>query len=91
MKRIFDIGASLVGLAILSPLLIILAITVALTSKGGACYRQIRVGRNAVKFQLWKFRTMYVDPKKQIQLTIGDTDPRITGIGIILRKYKFLV
>jgi len=88
MKRVFDIGASLFGLIVLSPLLIILAIIVALTSKGGAFYRQIRVGKNAINFKLWKLRTMYNDPKKQIQLTIGDRDPRVTGVGSFLRKYK---
>ena len=88
MKRIFDIGASLFGLIILSPLLIILAIIVALTSKGGAFYHQVRVGKNAINFKLWKLRTMYSDPKKQIQLTIGERDPRVTGIGFFLRKFK---
>ena len=88
MKRIFDIGASLFGIMILSPLLIILAGAVSLSSKGGAFYRQVRVGKDAVPFKLWKLRTMYIGPKHQIQLTIGDRDPRITSMGAFLRRYK---
>ena len=88
MKRIFDIGASFFGLLLLSPLLFILALAIALTSRGGAFYRQVRVGKNAIEFDLWKFRTMRVGSDKEIQLTIGERDPRITNIGVFLRKFK---
>jgi lipopolysaccharide/colanic/teichoic acid biosynthesis glycosyltransferase len=88
MKRIFDIVASFIGLLILSPLFLFLAVWVSLESKGGVFYRQIRVGKNGVDFKLWKFRSMVPDADKKGLLTVGGRDPRITRAGYFLRKYK---
>lgn len=57
-------------------------------SKGNVFYKQIRVGRNRVDFELIKFRTMYTDSDKAGLLTVGDHDKRITRVGCWLRKYK---
>jgi lipopolysaccharide/colanic/teichoic acid biosynthesis glycosyltransferase len=88
LKRCFDIFFSLLGIIILSPLLIVIALTVALTSRGGAFYRQERVGKNGKIFRLLKFRTMRPLADREGQITIGGRDSRITGTGYFLRRYK---
>ena len=60
MKRFFDVVASGIGLILLSPLFVILAIWIKCDSTGPVFYRQIRVGRNNRDFQLLKFRSMRV-------------------------------
>ncbi|RZJ90428.1 MAG: sugar transferase [Chryseobacterium sp.] len=87
-KRIFDVILALFGLIILSPLFLVIFILVMLDSKGGALYRQVRVGKNMEDFQLHKFRTMYVHASDQNLITIGSHDARITRVGCWLRKYK---
>jgi len=88
IKRLFDILSSLVGLVILCPILFIISLVVVSTSRGGVFYTQIRVGKNSKEFKLLKFRTMKPDSDKSGQLTIGDNDSRITGVGTLLRKFK---
>lgn len=51
-------------------------------------YLQTRVGKNGTDFKLFKFRTMHLDADKNGLLTVGGRDPRVTGIGYYLRKYK---
>lgn len=51
-------------------------------------YLQTRVGRSGKDFQLFKFRTMHLNADKKGLLTVGGKDPRVTGIGYYLRKYK---
>jgi lipopolysaccharide/colanic/teichoic acid biosynthesis glycosyltransferase len=86
-KRLFDIVAAGIGLALLSPLLLALALWVRLDSPGPVLYRQQRVGRNGVLFDILKFRTMKQRPDAGPQLTVG-RDPRITRAGRFLRHYK---
>lgn len=88
MKRAFDIVASLLALAILLPLLLVIALTVAVTSPGGAFFRQVRVGRGGRAFRLLKFRSMRPQSEAHGQITVGGRDPRITGIGYALRRTK---
>lgn len=88
IKRLFDIFSSLLGLIILSPFLLIISLLVLFSSPGGIFYRQTRVGKNDKSFRLWKFRTMKPDSDKKGLLTVGGRDPRVTGIGYFLRKYK---
>ena len=88
MKRLFDIGLALIGIILLSPVFIVIAILIMLDSKGGVFYVQDRVGRNRVNFKLYKFRTMYVNADKKGLLTIGNNDQRITRCGHWLRQKK---
>jgi lipopolysaccharide/colanic/teichoic acid biosynthesis glycosyltransferase len=88
MKRIFDIGFSLVMLLLLAPLFLLLAFWISIDSRGGVFFGQQRVGRNEVPFTLWKFRTMRPHAEKSGQLTVGSTDSRITRAGYFLRKFK---
>ncbi len=88
VKRALDIGVSLVGLALTSPVLAAAAIWVKLDSRGPVVFRQQRIGRNFRPFNILKFRTMVVDaPQLGRQITAG-ADPRITPVGGFLRKWK---
>lgn len=88
MKRLFDIVVSLIALVVLFPLLLAIALLVALTSRGGAFFGQVRVGRGGKEFRLLKFRTMRPDSERTGQLTVGGRDPRITSLGYVLRRSK---
>lgn len=89
MKRIFDIVASGLGLIVLSPLFLVLAIWIKCDSKGPVFYRQVRVGRRNKDFRIFKFRSMRVGADKGSLVTIGGHDPRVTKSGYFIRKFKF--
>ena len=86
IKRLFDIVASALGLLLLSPLLIAVAVWIKLDSRGPVMFRQERVGRFGQPFMIHKFRTMRVD-NTGLQITVG-ADMRITGAGRFLRASK---
>ena len=88
MKRLFDIVASGLGLLILSPLFLIVAVWIKLDSPGPVFFRQVRVGRFNKDFRIFKFRTMRVGSDKGSQITIGGRDPRVTRAGYWLRRFK---
>ena len=88
MKRLFDIFASGVGLIILSPLFLILAIWIKMDSEGPVFYRQARVGLHDKEFKIFKFRSMRVGSDKGSLITIGGHDSRITRSGYYIRKFK---
>ena len=88
MKRLFDITASGLGLLVLSPLFLILAVWIKLDSPGPVFYRQVRVGRGNKDFRLFKFRSMRVGSDKKGLITVGGHDPRVTRSGYWIRKYK---
>jgi lipopolysaccharide/colanic/teichoic acid biosynthesis glycosyltransferase len=89
MIRFFDILFSFLGIIILAPFFIIIALLILFSSCGGVFYTQKRVGKNNSDFILLKFRTMRKNADKTGLLTIGEKDVRITKPGILLRKYKF--
>jgi lipopolysaccharide/colanic/teichoic acid biosynthesis glycosyltransferase len=88
MKRIFDITVSILVLLAFSPIGALIAISIALSSRGGVFYRQLRIGKNGNAFELLKFRTMRKDAEALGQLTVGMRDPRITKVGYFLRRTK---
>lgn len=88
MKRLFDICFSAVFILCLLPFGILLSLAIALDSRGGVFFKQIRVGKNGVHFGLFKFRTMRPDSESKGQITVGARDNRITRVGYFLRKYK---
>ena len=88
MIRFFDFILSLVGLVVLAPIFIVLAIWIQIDSKGPVFYKQVRVGQNGIDFGLFKFRSMVVDADKNGLITVGGRDPRITRSGYVIRKYK---
>ncbi|GAB6192079.1 sugar transferase [Desulfocastanea catecholica] len=88
LKCFFDLICSGLGLVLLTPLFLIIAVLIKLESNGPIFFRQKRVGLKGRLFRIHKFRTMFVDTeRKGLQLTIGP-DLRITRVGAILRKYK---
>jgi len=85
-KRVLDVTISGFFLLLLSPLLILIAILIKLTSPGPVLYKQIRVGRNGKLFNMYKFRSMHKDSEEYGPEWAGESDSRITGIGRIIRK-----
>lgn len=87
-KRALDLLFAIGGLLLLAPLMALLALVVKLDSPGPVFFRQQRVGRFGVPFEIHKFRTMAVDAAQRgPQITVGE-DPRITRAGAWLRRSK---
>jgi lipopolysaccharide/colanic/teichoic acid biosynthesis glycosyltransferase len=88
MKRLFDILFSFIGLLLLQPLFVVIAILIKVDSRGPIFFKQGRIGKNFRRFIIYKFRTMVVDAEeKGLRITSGG-DHRITRVGRILRKFK---
>jgi exopolysaccharide biosynthesis polyprenyl glycosylphosphotransferase len=99
LKRLFDYLVASGLIAVLSPLLIALAVAIRLTSRGPALFRQTRVGTNGRLFTVYKFRSMVVDAEARRAALVDQndghgvlfkmrTDPRVTRIGVLLRRYS---
>lgn len=88
MIRFFDILFSFLGLVLLSPLFLIVALWIIIDNPGPVFYRQQRVGKDGKDFGLLKFRSMRVGADKMSLITIGERDPRVTRAGYYIRKYK---
>jgi lipopolysaccharide/colanic/teichoic acid biosynthesis glycosyltransferase len=86
-KRLFDVVAAGLALLLLAPLLLALALWIRLDSPGPALFRQVRVGRHGVPFEILKFRTMCQQAQAGRPLTVG-CDARITRAGRFLRRSK---
>jgi len=88
-KRLFDIVFSLTILAIMAPIMIIVAVLVRISSKGPAVFAQERVGRFGKPYIMFKFRTMVADAEKATgPVWAQENDPRITTLGRWLRKTR---
>lgn len=87
-KRVFDLVASLVGLVLLAPLLLVLALLIKLGSPGPVFFRGVRAGRYGKPFRIFKFRTMVINADKIGGPSSAADDPRITRMGRFLRRYK---
>ena len=87
LKRGFDILVSLVGLIILSPIFLILAIAIKIDSKGPVFYRQERVTQFNKKFRIFKFRSMTQNADKGSLVTTNN-DSRVTKVGKFIRKFR---
>ncbi|MEG0361180.1 MAG: sugar transferase [Longicatena sp.] len=86
-KRLIDIMMSLIGIILLSPILILVALLIKFTSKGPVLFKQERTGKNNVPFSILKFRTMRIDTPKDIPThLLENPDQYITSIGKFLRK-----
>jgi exopolysaccharide biosynthesis polyprenyl glycosylphosphotransferase len=97
IKRLMDIILSFIGIVILSPIYLILIISIKIDSKGPAIFKQVRVGKDEKEFVIYKFRTMVVNAEKKKSLDINPEDignfvfqskedNRITKVGKFLRK-----
>jgi lipopolysaccharide/colanic/teichoic acid biosynthesis glycosyltransferase len=88
-KRQFDFICSLLGLVVLSPVFLAIALAVKLDSRGPVFFRQERVGKNGKNFRIYKFRTMVKDaPRLGQHFTTKTTDARITKNGAFLRSHN---
>ncbi len=88
-KRIFDILFAVLGLLIAAIPLAVLAVIIKCTSPGSALYFQQRLGEKGKPFNIIKFRTMCEDAEKNGACwSEGDDDPRITPVGMFLRKCR---
>lgn len=99
LKRFFDLAGAAALLALLSPVLLVLAVVVRLDSPGPVFFKQERVGARGQYFRMYKFRSMVVDAEKRLESLRGQSegngvlfklkaDPRITRAGGFLRRYS---
>ena len=99
VKRIGDLVVSLSMLVLLSPVLLIIAATIKLTSTGPVLFSQVRIGKGGKPFRFYKFRSMVAnaenlkDSLNNLNEKMGPIfkmrkDPRVTGVGQFLRKYS---
>ena len=86
-KRVIDVVLTLLGLIILSPIFLLIAVAIKLDSKGPILFKQKRVGKNKILFNIYKFRTMKIDtPNDAPTHLLKNPDFFITKIGKFLRK-----
>lgn len=88
MIRTLDFLFSFLGLILLSPFFLLIALLIKISSSGSVLYKQSRIGLNGEEFSVYKFRTMRLNSDKLGLITVGGRDPRVTPIGYYLRKYK---
>jgi lipopolysaccharide/colanic/teichoic acid biosynthesis glycosyltransferase len=88
LKRGFDIVFSLVGLVLLCPFFLFIALLIKLYSKGPVFFRQVRIGKNGRPFKMLKFRTMMEAKHWRGQNVSPKNDPRVTTLGAALRRFK---
>lgn len=102
-KRAFDVALALIAISVLSPLLLILALVVKLSDGGPAFFSHNRIGADGKAFKVWKFRTMVPDADLRLREHLErnplaerewqasrklQSDPRVTQLGHVLRKYS---
>lgn len=89
VKRVFDVVTSVIALTVASPVMLLTALAIRLTSEGPVFYRQTRVGALGQDFSILKFRTMVVDAdQKGLHITVGAQNTRVTPVGRVLRRLK---
>ena len=88
LKRLLDYTVAGVGLVLLAPLLLVLALVIRLGSPGPVFYPGERVGLGGITFRILKFRTMVVEAEKSGGSSTPEDDPRITRVGHMLRRWK---
>lgn len=86
MKRVFDFIISLIGVIVLSPIILIVALAVKFTSPGHMLFKQRRIGKNNVEFEIYKFRTMRIDTPNVPTHLLENPEQWITPVGKFLRK-----
>lgn len=86
MKRVFDFIISLIGVIVLSPIILIVALAVKFTSPGPMLFKQRRIGKNNVEFEIYKFRTMRIDTPNVPTHLLKNPEQWITPVGKFLRK-----
>lgn len=88
VQNFYSLLIGVVGLVLLSPLMLVTALMVKISSRGPVFYKQRRVGMNGKVFSIYKFRSMYTDAERSGPMWAKKDDPRITPIGKWLRKLR---
>lgn len=88
IKRVVDVMASALALVVLSPVMTLFALLIKAGSKGPVFYSQERIGRHHKPFKIYKFRSMTVEAEAAGPQLSSDSDPRVTPIGRVMRKYR---
>jgi len=88
IKRALDLVLSVLLLVLLSPVLLITALLIRTDTRGPVLYRQVRTGKNGREFVLFKFRTMVEDAESSGPQWAMESDPRVTRIGRVLRRFR---
>lgn len=88
LKRLLDIIVSFSGLIVFSPVFLVVAVWIKMTSLGPVFYRGERIGKGGRPFKMFKFRTMVVNADKLGGPSTAGDDPRLTKIGLFLKKYQ---
>ena len=103
LKRCMDLTGAIIGLVVLAPFFMAIALLIKLTSPGPVLFRQERMGKNGRLFKVYKFRTMHLDAEEKLQEMLKSDpiyqqeyeifhklrdDPRVTSIGNVLRRYS---
>jgi len=88
LKRVFDFVAAFIGLILLSPFLVVIALWIKFSAKGPLFYTQKRVGKDFKEFDIYKFRSMVVNADKIGPSVTSSDDSRITEVGKFIRKTK---
>ena len=88
MKRVFDIFFSTLGIIIASPIFLLVVILIKRGSPGPVFYIADRIGKDGVPFKMYKFRTMVINADKIGGPSTASDDPRLTKIGLFLKKYQ---
>ena len=89
-QRLFNMGVAVIGIIVSSPIMLLTALAVRLSSPGPVLYRQVRVGMDDVPFTVYKFRSMRVDAEAETGAVWAQKDdPRVTPVGRIIRQIRF--
>jgi len=88
MKRLFDLVVSGIGLILLAPVFLLVALLIRLDSRGPVLYKGDRIGMNGVPFKIFKLRTMVLHADRMGSALTRGQDPRVTRVGRVLRQWK---
>ncbi|OGZ79629.1 MAG: hypothetical protein A2358_01535 [Candidatus Staskawiczbacteria bacterium RIFOXYB1_FULL_37_44] len=88
IKRLFDIISSVIGLSIVSPIFLFVVFLIKKESPGPIFYKAQRIGKKGKPFSMYKFRTMVENADKIGGSSTPNDDPRLTKIGLFLKKYQ---
>jgi len=87
-KSLIDFTISIILIALFSPIILIVAIVIKISSDGPVIYYQKRIGKNGNPFYIYKFRSMYINSDKEASLLAVKEDKRITKVGRLIRRHR---
>lgn len=89
-RRLYSFAVSAVAMVIFSPLMLLVALAIVIESRGGALFRQVRVGMGGKTFEILKFRSMRSGAESETgPVWAQHKDPRVTRVGRVIRKLRF--